>query len=30
LFVGSIHGQNPACLSERFPTDVRATAAADD
>jgi SHS family lactate transporter-like MFS transporter len=27
FFVGSIYGQNPSYLSERFPTEVRATAA---
>ena len=27
FFVGSIYGQNPAYLNERFPTEVRATAA---
>jgi SHS family lactate transporter-like MFS transporter len=27
LFLGAIYGQNPAYLSERFPTEVRATAA---
>jgi SHS family lactate transporter-like MFS transporter len=27
LFVGAIYGQNPAYLNERFPTEVRATAA---
>jgi len=27
LFGGSIYGQNPSYLSERFPTEVRATAA---
>jgi MFS transporter, SHS family, lactate transporter len=26
FFVGSIYGQNPAYLNERFPTEVRATA----
>jgi hypothetical protein len=25
-FLGAIHGQNPSYLSERFPTEVRATA----
>jgi SHS family lactate transporter-like MFS transporter len=25
-FLGAIYGQNPAYLSERFPTEVRATA----
>ncbi len=28
FFGGSIYGQNPSYLSERFPTEVRATAAA--
>ena len=27
LFVGAIYGQNPSYLNERFPTEVRATAA---
>jgi SHS family lactate transporter-like MFS transporter len=27
IFGGSIYGQNPSYLSERFPTEVRATAA---
>lgn len=27
FFVGSIYGQNPSYLNERFPTEVRATAA---
>jgi SHS family lactate transporter-like MFS transporter len=27
LFGGAIYGQNPSYLSERFPTEVRATAA---
>jgi SHS family lactate transporter-like MFS transporter len=27
LFLGAIYGQNPGYLSERFPTEVRATAA---
>ncbi len=27
FFLGAIYGQNPAYLSERFPTEVRATAA---
>ncbi len=27
LFLGAIYGQNPSYLSERFPTEVRATAA---
>ena len=27
LFAGAIYGQNPGYLSERFPTEVRATAA---
>src|ERR1700758_2215658 len=27
-FLGAIYGQNPAYLSERFPTEVRATASA--
>jgi MFS transporter, SHS family, lactate transporter len=27
LFSGAIYGQNPGYLSERFPTEVRATAA---
>jgi SHS family lactate transporter-like MFS transporter len=27
FFVGAIYGQNPAYLNERFPTEVRATAA---
>ena len=27
LFVGAIYGQNPAYLNERFPTEIRATAA---
>ena len=26
IFGGSIYGQNPSYLSERFPTEVRATA----
>jgi MFS transporter, SHS family, lactate transporter len=26
MFGGSIYGQNPSYLSERFPTEVRATA----
>jgi SHS family lactate transporter-like MFS transporter len=26
LFLGAIYGQNPSYLSERFPTEVRATA----
>jgi SHS family lactate transporter-like MFS transporter len=27
VFLGAIYGQNPSYLSERFPTEVRATAA---
>ena len=27
IFGGAIYGQNPGWLSERFPTEVRATAA---
>ena len=28
FFFGGMYGQNPSYLSERFPTEVRATAAA--
>jgi SHS family lactate transporter-like MFS transporter len=28
LFAGAIYGQNPSYLTERFPTEVRATASA--
>ena len=28
MFAGAIYGQNPSYLTERFPTEVRATASA--